>query len=829
MKTITNGGTVKTKPGIPPVILLLCVALLLASCGPVHRFTRVKKIPREYALNYCIGEVKAPKTDLNKEPWIVYSDREKNHTLNNAGGKVKAKDVEYLDPFLVIKKKGEYLQLIKYTPEILKNGKLEYKKAEYYGWIHQTKLLLNQQSVTDIASNRKNKMLTLFADTLPLHEPDKYLAIDSMKTYKDLESNVQSGAIAPYSIIYPLKRSENDDKTLIAKKPYIKPEEAKTDILGWIDNSMLRDIGTGLHVDLFTLPADSLQLAMKKEQHIPLSEDLAENARFLSKRYKTIQYTPVSSYSTQDSQVAFKTRLIVPLFDYSNNYVFNVQGGHISRKEFRSISKNLQKINISFVFEGQEQTIEQFPQIVNAIQSLQPVFEQDNAFDYRFNCVLAFDDEQTTDLAGTVFNPEFAQLMNYLSAKANRKDRLQPVKLSQPWPGLRKAVTLLDKEQNATNLIVLMGEKGYASERADSLLTRKLLQNNIRICAFQIYAGEEEVYTNFVLAVENLISSYAEGLLKKKMKLLVSPGQVKRSNEYREMVAGKNSFRLDFPENSITQGFLFFPQKSRTLPLEYMANDIDTILQQIRQDNNGIIDQLARAFHTFGNNRTLFDSLYVRNYGLDSNRVPTKTLMSKFNNETPGWYLPSNALVLNDSVNDRLGYYLLLSENEMKEMKEFVKSLSALEVDLKYQAQEKKKKRKTCNCPEDNLFLELEAGGAENDTVPLQYAGTQKIRKHLYKQYLQTIRYCKFCKEKAGKLKAMTLAQAQLRITGCPSSTEVLNRIRLKDLKKKKKLPDRELDELIQYFKKKLEEMEKAEPFESNGEIYYWLDKNDLP
>ncbi|MDR1348407.1 MAG: hypothetical protein LBJ63_08305 [Prevotellaceae bacterium] len=809
--------------------ILIVAVVLLISCGPVHRFTRIRKVPREYSMNYCIGEVKAPKTDLNKEPWIVYSDREKNFTLNNAGGKVKAKDVDFLEPFLVIKKKGEYLRLIKYTPDVLKNGKLVHKKAEYYGWIHKSHLLLNRQSVTDISSSKKTKMLSLIADTVPIIDPDKYFVTDSVKTYKDLEFNSIAASIAPYDIVYQLKVSDDGNKTLISKKPHIKAEEAKNDILGWIDNSLVKDIGTGLHVDLFTVPRDSLQFVAKEGQDILLTEDFSESVHFLSDQYKPLQYSPVSSYSTRNGFIAFKTRIAVPLFDYSNNYIFNVNGGHITRKDFRTVTKELKKINISFVFEGQEQTIEQFPQIVNAIQSLQPLFEQDNTAAYQFNCILAFDDKQTATLKGTKLHPDFDQLMNYLSGKANHKDRLRPVKLGQPWSGLRAAVNQFDNECNATNLIILIGEKGYASERADSTLTRKLLQNNCRLCGFQIYAGNEDIYNNFVLAVENMITSYADGLLQKRKNIFVSPEQVKRNNYYRETGAGKNMFRLDFPENSITQGFLSFPQKMETLPLEYMINDIDTIVQQIKADNREIIRRMSKAFYSFGNNRTLFDSLYVRNFDLTGMTVPTKLLLSKFNNITPAWYLPSKTVILNDSVNDRLNYYLLLSENEMQELKDFIKSLSAVEVDLKYQAETKKAKKKACNCPEDDLFAEQESTKVATGNMPPEYASTDKVRKHLYRQYIKTIKYCKPCKEKTGKLKLLTLAQAQFRITGCPVSTEMLNRIMLKDIKNEKILPDRALDDLVNYFKEKLPDLEKAEQFESGGEIYYWLDRKYLP
>lgn len=809
--------------------LFLGIVILSTSCGPVHRLTRVRKIPREYSLNYCTGEVRAPKTDLNREPWIVYSDREKNFTLINAGGKVKAEDADFLDPFLVIKKKGEYLRLIKYTPDILKNGRLDYKKAEYRGWMHKSRLLLNRQSVTDIASGRKIKTLTLVADTVPLADPDKYFVPDSIKTYGDPEFNRVTATVAHYSIVYRLKLSENGDRTLISRKAGIKPETVKNDVPGWMDNSLIRDAGTGLHVDLSTVPGDSLRFALKKERRISLSEDMAESVRLLSGRHKTLRYSPVSQYSTRGGLTVFGTRAVAPLFDYGNNYVFNVNGERITRKAFGNLSRELKKIRVSFVFEGREQTVERFPQIVNAIQSLQPLFERDGTAEYRFNCVMAFDDERTDSLTATATYSEFSDLLNYLSLKATLKDRLRPVELDGQWPGLNMAVDLLDGESGATGLIVLIGDRGYASDRVAPALVDKLRRSNCRICAFQIHAGNGDVYNNFVLSVENMIASYADDLLESRKNLFVSAGQIRHANRYRETDAGKNGFRLDFPENSITQGCLFFPQKHETLTLEYMADEIDTVVRQIKADNGDIIRRMDNAFHSSGNNRTLFDSLYVRNFGLSGIRTPAKTLLSMFGVTAPGWYLPGKAVVPTGGVNGRPDYYLLLSETEMKELKEFVESLAEIGVDLKYRAEAEKAGKKACNCPEDDPFAETETLKTSADTLPPVYAGTKKVRRHLYRLYMRTIKYCRLCRERTGELKSLTLAQAHYRITGCPTSAGMLNRIALRDIKNKKRLPDVALDGLIGYFESKLPDLERAERFESGGEVYYWLDKKYLP
>lgn len=829
------------------IATLAGIAFIVTSCGPVHRFSRVKKIPREYSLNYCGGDIKAPKTDLNKEPWIVFSDREKNQTFNHAGGNVKAKDVDYLDPFLVIGKKGDYLSLIKYTPDILKNGKLDYKKAEYYGWMHKSKLLLNQQSVTDIADGKKNKALAIFADTISINEPTKFFAADSIILYKDPEMNSRSGAVSPYSIVYRLKTSEDGRMTLISKKPYIKAEEVKNEIQGWVDNSLIKDIGTGLHVNQPALPQESTRFYIRNRESVPVTEDMKDVNRLLTEQYPTIRFNPVSSYSHKDSLVAFRTRMVLPVFDYSNNFIMNVNGDNISYKQFRTIANGLRKINVCFVFEGKEKTISNFPQIVNSLQGLQPLFENPNdLYSYQFGCIMNFDDSnKMLRPMGTELTNEYSNIINYLSEKVRSKDKLHLSLLPRKWAGLRKAVDLFDDRRDETNLIVLIGETGYANDTPDAGLLNKILRNNCRILGFQVYAGGGDEYNNFVLDIENMISSYADGMLQTKKGVLVSPRQIKRSNRYTKTGENMNSYRLDFPDNSITQGALFFPRKSELLPMEVLSNSIDTIIREIKTDNSTIIEYMDRAFRSVGNNRTKFDSLFVQNYGIDTTRIPTKKLITSFSKYNPGWYIPSRIVVLNDSINSRADYRLMLSENEMKELKEFVAALSEKEVDYIYQVTKKEElKRKPCNCPEDDLFAELEKENRpslENDSIiakedfytkivpPGAYANTNNVRKHLLKLHLKPIKYCKLCKEKNGKLKLMTLAEAQYRITGSPVHNKLLNTIRIKDIKNKKIVTDKMLEELIIYYKKMKKELDKAEQFESNGQVYYWVDRKLLP
>ena len=856
-------NTLRVKLTIQPVmrsflnniLILITILFIATSCGPVHMFTRVKKVPREYSMNYCGGEIKASKTDINKKPWIVYSDRANNATYNNAGGKIKAKDIDYLEPFLVIGKKKEHLKLIKYTPDILKNGKLDYKKAEYYGWIHKSNLLLNYQSVTDISTGRKNKQLVAFSDTTMLGEPEKYFENDSIKLYKDLKMEEQIGNTSIYTLVYPLKQSEDRTKTLIAKKTELTPETVGEDIMGWIDNGLLQDAGQVLYVDRKSIPEYKLQLKLREELTILSNEEIKDQQAVISEQYKSAKYNPVYSYGEKGMQSAFKTALNLPMLDYSLNYIFNVNGGHISYRKFRSISKKLKHINIVFILDGKQHTISHFPQIVNALQNLQPLFEnRGDDYLYRFGCVMDFDTQaRSFNPVSKELNSDYSQLINYLSDKANRKKELRPINVSRAWGNVNKAFDLVKSDPEATNLFVVIGETGYSSEEITEEIKEKLAANNCRVIGFQVYTGEADQYNNFVLNIELMVTSYSDKMLKTKGDILVSPKQLRYDNYFTEVGELKNGYRLDFPENSITQGAVFFPQKGESLSLDILTNNVDTIVQQIKEDNTSLIQYMSSAFAATGNNRTRFDSLFVIHHGLQAQRIPQKNIVSGFKKDLPGWALPSQPILLDDSLCQTIDYKLLLNEDEMQEVREFVESLSKYEVDYIDIAKAKKKKaKKPCNCPDDDIFVEIEQQNRlnylsiEDDLTEKtllinnsidnklkkqkgKYANTAIIRRHLYNLYMKRMQYCKLCKQKKKHLKRMTLAKAQARITHCPAYSEELMQYTVRDLKKKKRLTDSQLEELIIYFKEMKKKLDEVEKFESNGQVYYWVDKTLLP
>lgn len=813
-------------------------ALTLLSCGPVHRFTTVKTVPREYALNYCAGEVKAPLTSswFKREPWIVFSDKPGNMTYQSPTGKNELKEIQYMDAFLVIKRKDTWLRVIKYDPAILHNGKLkERKKAQYCGWIHKDDLLLTRSSVTDIASGFKNKMVTLLSDTIALGKPSHFFANDSVRLFKNPDLTQEQTKIPLYSLVFPMKRSKEGNRALIARKGYVSPDSINSDILGWIDGSLLTDAGQQLHIDVATLPKESLKFKDRTRKVLSLPErELAESYQF-SASNKALAYSPVLSYSQQDTNICLRTQLPMPIIDRRSSYVLNVNGAPIYYERFKKAEKSLGKVNVVFVMEGKDDVIQRFPSLVNVVQSLQPIFTNDDMFSFRFGAVLTFNEKNSPTDPVCPLTTDYMKLLDFMSEKSKNATKLTPVYGMQgSWSGLKRAVNLFNKCPDETNVVVVVGDKGYNSEWADSTLVNQMVRNNCRLLGFQLYSGNPDNFNNFVLQVGNMIDSYAPKISKQKRNLIVYADQLRNENEYKE-TAKKNAYCLDFPERSMTQGWLVFPQKNETLELEGLASSVDSMLVQVKYDNTLLVNSLYQAFDEVGHFRHRMDSTFADYHHIYNKDV--QPILSVIGQVPAEWNLPVQPIVLADSISADLGYHLLLTEDEFKNLRKFADKLASYDVDYKYEAKEKakRKKIKICDCPEGFMIVdETPEGTLVADSAEIkapEYASTFTVRMQLIAQYMAHRNDGKYCKVKRKALMRMPISEVQRRFTSCPTDNPYLKTYRIKDLKDKKMISDELLDYLLQYFKEKKKELDKAagQSFQSNGQTYYWVDRKMLP
>ncbi|MCD8192982.1 MAG: hypothetical protein LUD74_00200 [Tannerellaceae bacterium] len=828
-------------------LYFLLFIIAFSSCAPINRATRLKKTPREHSLNYCLSETKAPYTDYNKEVWTVFSDRDENDTYQNPGGKVKLKKWSSWNLFFVIKEKGDYLRLVKFDPEIIENNiyaaKIkDRKKAQYYGWVHRSRLLLTRQSSTDIATRFKNKAITIATDTTAIVDSEAFFETDSIWTYRDENLTVRYQKIPMYELVFQLKMSNDKKKVLIAKKTIVAPEEAHEDILGWVSVSLVKEFTQRLFVDMKTIPAevatDSFlykDRAKMKPLDIP-AITWSEISSF-QKRTPSFRYNPVQQYCTGDSMdIRFRTAVPAPVVDRKDNYVYNVNGKKIMYGRFLQLEKELKKLNLMFVFEGKEQVLNNFSELLNIVQNLHPVInKEEDGFEFRYGAVMACRNKkgnQEPVIRTVGLTASYDEMIEFLTETNEQLDNYQPLTIRQAWTGLRTAVDLLEGQGEETNIVVILGEEGY-SEWADSVLVHRMADANCRILGYQMNSEVSNRGNNFVLQIENMIAHAARRESHAKREKIVFTDQVKPYQRYKEN--SRNVYSLDFPQRSMTQGWVLFPDKANEMPLDMLFTAIDTLVMQVKADNDTLISSLDRAFRLVGSNRYKYDTTWV-NYNLqDSTWLLDRGLPGRFKKELPAWYLPSQTITLEPTDTD-VNYHLLLSQTELNSLVQFMEIISAREPDYKYKGK-KQRTRKFCNCPDDELYFQAINMDYYTDKEGLPvYMTTKRIRKHLYRLYLNEMRSERLCTVKTKKLKRYSLAKMHYEILGSPTDYPIATGFTLKDIKRKKHMRDFELDEMIQYFKTKKDALADhirtssgKDTFVSNGETYYWIDSRLLP
>lgn len=784
---------------------IMISAVVLSACAPVHRFTQLRKLPREYSENYSIEGIKAPRSAAHRKPWVVYSDRAENAAFVNPGGKVKAAEVGLLDTFLVIRSKGEYLRLIKYNPANIKNNRMtQRKKAEYVGWMHRSRLILSPSSITDIQSGLHDKLLTAIGDTAAIMKPEAYFAAaDSLKVFGEPDLQKQTGTVGIHAIVYALKHSEDKRSVLVSKTPALSADKIGEQVIGWVPAAMLQEIGHQVFTGTPFAGTPALQ--------------------------KTLKYAPMIRPYHTDSACSFVSGTFEPVIDKRDNQVFNINGKGISYTRGNQIKQELKRINVLFAMEQSPRLPEQYPMLLNAIQNLGPFFAgSSESFTYQFGAAVATRQGMETIPLTADYEMLTDRMVEMASHVTDAESTPMPA-----WKAMRSTLELINDAPEAVNLIISVGETGEMQENAPSSIVKALNEKNCRLLGWQLYASNDDKYNNYVLQLSNMIDHYADYRIKKKRNIILYAEQFRRTNLLRE--AGPNFLMLDYPYSSMTQGGFLFPEKGGTLPMELFAGAVDSIVTQIRADHQLLRESIDRAFASVGNSKDRLDSLLVATYHLPKDMKPEKEFKKMFNNATPLWYRETGRVNVADSL---MSYYLLLSDTELKQTKERMETLCAMEVDVKDATKPKKGKiKQLCRYlkervhPDDKAAADNPPANTESDRDTV-YVSTKKIRRHLYRFYMSELRSCRVCKIKRKEIKRYPLSYAHSQIFGVPANHPMLDGITVKELKKKDVLSDKELDELIQYFKERKENMTKKcseEQITTEGQNYYYIDSKFLP
>lgn len=131
-----------------PFFKLLFIFFIFINCQQIVGQDDIALLdtPQKFILPSVEVDYKDDYKVLKGSPWIVYSDRQYNKTFTKPrGGNVKY-ILDFLSPFYVVEKKGDFLKL--YSQKFNESDSIS--KFVDYGWIHMDNLLLWNHSLVSI-------------------------------------------------------------------------------------------------------------------------------------------------------------------------------------------------------------------------------------------------------------------------------------------------------------------------------------------------------------------------------------------------------------------------------------------------------------------------------------------------------------------------------------------------------------------------------------------------------------------------------------------------------------------------------------------------------
>lgn len=795
----------------------ICIIFFsLIGCSPITPLTQVKKTPKIYTQNFCCDQ-KVRKSLEKRSPWIVYSDRDDNPTYYNAGGKVILKKASYMEPFLVIGKKGNYLRLIKYAPDIIENNSLKNRKQiVYYGWIHRDNLLLSSHAITDITSGRSYKMIATMKNEKTLTNTETLFAKDSLILYKEPELLNPIKKIALHSLVYLYKKNDDRRRALVFVKSKINPENAKETISGWTSSSLIAPYGNMFYSQLSEIPLQKLSIINASEKEI------AQDTTFVfPSQGDFITLNPITSFKQEEDVIAINTYAPINAIDNNDNYVYGLSGSPITYKQFKNLKDNLKHINIIFAFENQQNVKNYFEQLVISINQFKNQLPRKGNVLYRMGAVIGFGMNNNA-LLEIPLSKDLDATLKELDKLADIKNQLSASKEGS-WKATSKASQMLTKYKDENNIIVSIGESGNNNEKVDQSLIQSITNVQARVLGYQVYADTGNTFNNFVLQVQDIILRSAKEIATKKKDFLVNSNQLRAENLFIEK--GENQYSLDFPTQSMWQGWVIFPKKKELMSQDLLVSALISLVQEVQSDTKNITDELQNSFAASGMPRSKISAQWASLQNLPSGYNPNTNFAKALAGAEPHTLFP--ALVeIKENNWEKGNHYLLLSEEEIEVVRNFLADITQKQVDYKYNAKKDRKHTKS--------FLD-DDGDTPKENTPEnpEYINTKKVRKSVQKSYYKWVRNNKLHPLKKRQIKKLSLSKATELSIWMPSRDTISQQLSVIAVRDQKILSDAQLDKLISYFLQKKEAFEKAiteeNQLKSNGEILYKIDSKDLP
>jgi hypothetical protein len=608
---------------------ILPTILNLPVKSQVSMFSRIKNLPLKHSCpvdEACQVPAKAP-SGKTGELWLAFSDSEENVTYADPHARNELGKLSFMQPLLVLRIRNGYCKVVAYDLEILgENGVVggmlfankksfrlkNRKKVKYLGWVSQDRLIHSRKAQVCGHNFVQQKFMTAISHPRMVTNRKAFLAQDSILLAHAPGFRKKAKDKAPlHSWMYIYKKNDQPSQYLIGSEPFIDPDSMQG-VFGWVADSMVLPIGQ----NMVLLPAsngDSVLGNNNSRYPVRFADgsgnpalpdsvlpDLRKLSRYDSAGWALPVNFPLGPELNMGGQ-EIRTFFPMELIDLADSRIYNCVGQPFAFGEFQKLKKQLKRVNIVLVFEDGREGKESLRRMIVSFQDLFTHTQKESleGFSFNYSAVGYIGRWPSESLPWT---NSFSQWLEFIQSRAEDKSveffTLEHVMLR----GLQEAASLLKGHEREHNIVIAVGSKINAETfpKLFDLVIPELASVSANLIFLQPERGKSVNYSDMVLQSKRILNEVGSRARKYREQIIVDNQLVKNKNVFRTDDRCGNGYLYDFPSRSMQKGGLFFPAANSSLCPNILEWVMDTILRQVRLDNDLILRGMQEKFVMLG-------------------------------------------------------------------------------------------------------------------------------------------------------------------------------------------------------------------------------------
>lgn len=733
-------------------------------------------------------------------PWIVVSDRSRNTAYLDKNDEKSYKEVKFLEPLMVLKHRDGMVKVAEYVPEALMK-KISAKSIKTYGWIPESDLLLWNNSLKSEKTGYPVRVAVVPSNSEVVRSGERYYKNDSIMVFNSPSLIETANVKIPNGqMVYVYKQAENNKRFLVGKRPTIDIDSISTSLYGWVNANVVSAWGERSAIKLKNNTGVT-ETTLGIHEGYPGGTDAESRTAILltdvNKRTPLENIYPISLGLNENPTPDSKTKYFTNILDYSQNYIFNVLGEKIYFDRYKEITEKNKKINIVFALDISAPNAPYAPIVKSLLQDLQLRFEKPSYFNaVKYGVVLYKNNTCGSNVSVSNLSHDYSKITLFIDEKTNEMNCTSNNGYQPVGEALASAGNLLSNVPDETNIVITVGTSANQSGNMYSVIN-SLTQAQARLIMFQTSARSSDTYNDFVLMAESVVANTAKNIAELKKQKIINQSDVLTKNNFSLIESDAGFFALDYPKQSMSQGFVIFPKKGDIATPGFLKKSVDSLISQVTLDNQTIDKSLNEYFHSsVGAGRTAVDIKYKYLYPGLTNPVPAGIAAQLINYGSPflvKGYIPKELKDFKPGMEKGI----LISEGEYDNLKAFYTEV--------YQ--------KT---------------NAERADFSQSRAVKEYIR--LLKKYNPTIQFLD-----KGDLYEKPMSYAVGMSTGFDNSDEeLMSKYKLKGWKQSKIITNETVRNYFRHYKNLAERMlshrnDPAVKIQQNGQTFYWLNEYFMP